>query len=118
MRFGTATLDRASGPLLSRPDDLAIANDTCPNPEDRVLQEARRAHFSKVTWAASPSEAMTPEGLRFVASVSTLDIRRLQRRHYLLGGFCIRFHVVPRSTLDVFRGVCTSAVFVLAGLNS
>ena len=38
-RFGsTATLDRAGGPPLSRPDDLAIANETCRSPEHCVQQ--------------------------------------------------------------------------------
>ena len=98
MRFGTATLDRAGCPPLYRPDDLAIADETCPSPEHRVQQEARRAQSKNVTWAASPPEAMAPEGLGSVASVSTLDIRRLQRRRFLPDSFYIRFHVVSRTT--------------------
>ena len=54
---------------------------------------------------------MTPEGLGFVASVSTLDIRRLQRRHYLPDGFKIHFHVVTRSSRVTSFAECVHRQF-------
>ena len=99
--------------LLSRPNDFTFANDT--RPERRVRKETRRAHFNDVTRATVPPEATTSEGLRFFARVSTLDSRRLQRRHHLPDGSHVRHPLVKG---HVLHSGCSSATFVLVALNS